>query len=296
MDFYKEINFKYAIPNQLTPLIRRVIARNPSNFTFHGTGTYIVGKGQVAVIDPGPLIPEHINSILTSTKNEKITHIFITHTHKDHSEAANYLKEITKAKTYGFGPHAKSSYKVKDEYEESGDFSFIPDINLKDLQIIKTDNWSIQSFYTPGHCSNHLCYKLIEENRIFSGDHIMGWSTTVVSPPDGSMSDYMKSLYKISNLESKNLLPTHGPPILEPKKYIDKLIKHRIKRENKILETLASGAKDLEELLSIIYINTDKSLHKAAKRSLLAQLFFLIEKNKIKKVNISTSSSIYKII
>jgi len=295
MDSYKEINFKYGMPNQVTPLVRRIIAKNPSKFTFHGTGTYIIGKGQVAVIDPGPLIPEHINSILTSTQNEKITHIFITHTHKDHSEATSYLKEVTQAKTYGFGPHAKSNSNINDENEESGDFSFIPDIYLKDLQIIKTDNWSIQSLYTPGHCSNHLCFKLIDENIIFSGDHIMGWSTTVVSPPDGNMSDYMKSLYKISNLESKNLFPTHGPPILEPKKYIDKLIKHRIKRENQILETLASGAKDLEELLSIIYINTDKSLHKAAKRSLLAQLLFLIEKNKIKKVSIS-ASSIYKII
>lgn len=294
--FNRAIEFEYGIAKQVSNSIRRIIARNPSSFTFHGTGTYIIGKGKVAIIDPGPNIPEHIDSIMNETKNEKITDIFITHTHIDHSPATKILKKITNAITYGYGSHPRINSANADTDEEGADYSFKPDLILKDMEIIKGNNWSLQAIHTPGHCSNHLCYKLLNENSIFSGDHIMGWSTTVISPPNGNMYDYLNSLKKIIKLDPITLWPTHGSPVTNPKEFIKDLIKHRLERENDIIKNLNEGDKSIEELVKRIYINIDKSLYKAAEKSVMAHLILLMEKNIIKQINLSKNRTIYKVI
>ena len=194
--FKSDMNFSYGVSTNLSNKVRRIIAKNPSNFTLHGTGTYIIGKGDVAIIDPGPDDDEHINSILNELKNENVTHIFVTHTHKDHSSAANKLHNLTKAPLYGFGKHRKKIDNKLPLVEEGADYEFSPNIKVRDNNIFEGETWKLRAIHTPGHTSNHLCYELIEEKTLFSGDHLMGWSTTVISPPDGSMEDYLKSLKK----------------------------------------------------------------------------------------------------
>ncbi|PHQ68658.1 MAG: hypothetical protein COB93_10140 [Sneathiella sp.] len=186
--FLKDLEFEYGVSEQLSPLIRRVIANNPSAFTFHGSGTYIIGKGEVAVIDPGPLDDEHIAALTRALKGEMVTHILITHTHMDHSPAAEPLKQLTGAKTYGFGPHG--SGKPDLQLEEGGDMDFVPDVTIMDGDVIVGNGWTVEAIHTPGHLSNHMCFGLLEEKTLFTGDHVMGWSTTVVSPPDGDMSPF----------------------------------------------------------------------------------------------------------
>ena len=189
--YVTEMVFEYGKSEELTPLIRRVIAQNPSPFTFHGTGTYILGREEVAIIDHGPLMEDHINAIMNALKGEIVTHIFVTHTHHDHSPAAAVLKKLTGAKTYGYGPHGFSRTSYPGEAEESADSSFVPDIQLHDGQLISGSSWSLRALHTPGHTSNHLCFSFPEENVLFTGDHVMGWSTTVIAPPDGDMEAYI---------------------------------------------------------------------------------------------------------
>ena len=225
----KDLDFEYAISKKVLPGIRRIVAPNPSPYTLHGTGTYIVGKNKLAIVDPGPNIPSHIEAIINQTKNEKITHIIVTHTHSDHSPAAKPLSEITGAVVMGYGPHGSSG-----GGEEGADLNFMPDHFLKDKEIIKGDNWSIECIHTPGHTSNHICYNLSGTDTVFTGDHIMGWSTTVVSPPDGNMADYFRSLEKMFRRNDKFYIPTHGSIIKNPKNFVKALIGHRKMRESQI--------------------------------------------------------------
>ena len=196
--FVRDLKFEYGVCEQVTPLIRRVVARNPGPFTFLGTGTYIIGAGDsVAVIDPGPDMDEHLQAIMAATQGERITHIFVTHNHLDHSPLARPLQALTGATTYGCpltGPLGEDS----DLRMEAGDDrGFVADVRVCDGGTFQGDGWTIEAIATPGHTSNHICYALHEENTLFSGDHIMGWSTTVISPPDGDMGDYFASLDRI---------------------------------------------------------------------------------------------------
>ena len=181
--FNLDFECEYGVMVQLSPLVRRIVANNPGPYTYKGTGTYIVGTGKVAVIDPGPYDRNHVDAMLYALKGEEITHQFITHTHKDHSPAAELVKALTGAKTYGFGPHGSGKYSQGFTVEAGGDMEFIPDITIKDGQLINGGDWTFESIHTPGHTSNHVCFHLVEENVLFPGDHVMGWSTTVVSPP-----------------------------------------------------------------------------------------------------------------
>src|SRR5579864_5559789 len=194
--FRREVTFDYGIADRVSPLIRRVVARNPSPFTFKGTGTYIVGHGQVAVIDPGPDLAAHVDAILDALRGETVTHIVVTHTHLDHSPAAAALKQATGAKTYGFGPHgsgrAEDRTGVGGVTEEGGDHAFRPDIAMREGDAVQRPGWRLEAVHTPGHTSNHLCFALAEERALFSGDHVMGWSTSVIAPPDGDMRAYMR--------------------------------------------------------------------------------------------------------
>ena len=280
--FVKEMNFNYGTCASLTPLIRRVIAENPGPFTFHGTGTYIVGHGKVAVIDPGPDLRGHIEVLLKSLKNETITHLIVTHTHRDHSPATKFIKDATGAKTYGFGPHGIGTpTMLNDEIEEGADYDFVPDVLIRNGDTINGSGWTLEAIHTPGHTSNHMCFSLLEEAALFSGDHVMGWSTTVVSPPDGDMAAYLNSLNIIVDRIEKTIWPTHGPPILNPTLFIHELIKHREEREDQILTCLKDGTLNISSIVSRVYHDIDPVLYPAAGRSVLAHLIHMVDKNQV---------------
>ena len=194
--FRRDIAFEYGRLERVAPGIRRIVARNPGPFTFKGTGTYVVGDGEVAVIDPGPELEEHIAALLAGLADEQVTHILVTHTHRDHSPAARALKSATGAPTCGFGPHA-GGRRGEAGTEEGGDWDFVPDIVVADGAEIAGRGWRFEAVHTPGHTSNHLCFALPESSILFSGDHVMGWSTSVIAPPDGDMAAYMASLDKL---------------------------------------------------------------------------------------------------
>lgn len=276
--FVRELDFTYGEAAQVTPSIRRVIARNPSVFTFHGTGTYIVGRGAVAVIDAGPDLAEHVDAVLDAVRGETVTHLVVTHTHIDHSPATRRLKAATGAPTYGYGPHGGAAGPAA---EEGADRDFTPDHRLADGAVIAGAGWTLEAVHTPGHTSNHLCFLLAEERALFSGDHVMGWSTTVVSPPDGDMGAYMASLRKLMARDVETYWPTHGAPIAEPARYVRRLHDHRQRREAEILACIDAAGTTIPELVAKLYRGLDRRLHKAAARTVLAHLIHLVEAGRV---------------
>ena len=277
--FVRDIEFEYGSVDEVTRMVRRVIARNPTPFTFHGTGTYIIGRGKVAVIDPGPLDDEHVDALLAAVAGEIVTHILITHTHNDHSPAAAPFKAATGAPTYGFGPHmpGRSWKKVDLSLSGGGDMKFLPDHVIGDGDFVFGNGWTFEAVHTPGHTANHLCFVLKEENALFSGDHIMGWSTTVVSPPDGDMLDYMRSCERLLLREEEVFWPTHGPPITAPERHVEALIAHRIQREHDIGEVLNEGLSRISDIVAKLYESVPIHLHGAAARTVLSHLVHMIE-------------------
>jgi glyoxylase-like metal-dependent hydrolase (beta-lactamase superfamily II) len=264
---------EYGQAEAVSLLIRRVLAPNPGPFTFRGTGTYIVGHGRVAVIDPGPDLPAHLEALLQALAGETVTHILITHTHIDHSPAAAALKAATGAPTYGFGPHGHQG-----ETGESGaDLAFLPDQRLLDGDAVAGPGWRLTAIHTPGHASNHLCFALAEERALFSGDHVMGWSTTVVAPPDGDMAAYMRSLDRLAQRQDEVYWPTHGGPIRAPGRHLQALIDHRLARRRAVLGALKQAPMRPEALVAEVYPGLDPWLRQAAAQSLLAHLLELAE-------------------
>jgi glyoxylase-like metal-dependent hydrolase (beta-lactamase superfamily II) len=270
----KELDFEYGAVAEVSPLLRRVIAPNPSAFTFHGTGTYIVGRGSVAVIDPGPADASHIEALKAALTGEVVSHIVITHTHIDHSPAAAALKAHTGTATWGFGPHGSGSDIV---VEAGGDMDFVPDNEIKDGQVITGEGWTLEAVHTPGHTSNHLCFAFKEEQALFSGDHVMGWSTTVISPPDGDMRAYIESLRKVAARPEQRYYPTHGAPIDNASGFVSKLVGHRQQRERQIATCLEEGVTRIPHMVSRLYAGIDSRLHGAAGRSVLAHLVHMVE-------------------
>ena len=269
----------YGQVEQVSPLIRRIVAPNPGPFTFKGTGTYILGVGEVAIIDPGPSIEKHIDSILEGLKGEKITHQLITHTHVDHSPASAQISNLTGAPTYAFGPHGLGLLNDTEKVEEGADFEFIPDNLVFDGEILEGTGWTVECVHTPGHTSNHICYFLMQENALFSGDHVMGWSTTVISHPDGDMGAYIDSLEKLCERKQDNIYyPTHGAPIPEPLPFVRGLIKHRKVRERQIIELLENSPRVISEIIPIIYKDLDPRLVPAAKRSVFSHIVDLYQR------------------
>jgi glyoxylase-like metal-dependent hydrolase (beta-lactamase superfamily II) len=285
----------YAKPVDIAPNLRRVLARNPNAFTFHGTGTYIVGRGRVAVIDPGPLIDEHVEALKEALKGETVTHILITHTHSDHSPAAAPLKAATGAQTYAFGPHGAGRIHEGPEIEEAGDTSFKPDHRVRDGDVIQGDGWNFEGVFTPGHTSNHMCYAWREAKTLFSGDHVMGWSTTVIGPPDGDMAQYFASLQKLLPRGDQIYYPTHGGPIKEPQAFVTALIAHRRAREDQIAECLKRGINRIPAMVEVIYSEHDKRLHPAAALSVLAHLQHMVATGRIATDGAPGSRSVYRL-
>jgi glyoxylase-like metal-dependent hydrolase (beta-lactamase superfamily II) len=276
--YRRDMKFEYGVADTLSPLIRRVICKNPSAFTFHGTGTYIVGRGKVAVIDPGPDDAAHVQALVDALRGETVTHHIITHTHRDHSPATAPLKQIVGGTSYGFGPHGSGrSGGVHDEVEEGGDMAFRPDVTVRDGDVIEGDGWALEAVYTPGHTSNHICYALKQENALFPGDHVMGWSTTIVSPPDGDMLAYMTSLEKLLKRGEARYWPTHGTSIDDPKAFVAALLEHRRDRERQITDCLGKGIGDIKAMVKVMYADVDVRLHPAAARSVLAHLIHMVD-------------------
>jgi glyoxylase-like metal-dependent hydrolase (beta-lactamase superfamily II) len=273
--FVREMWFRYGRADGVSPLVRRVMAKNPGPFTYTGTGAHIVGQGEVAVIDPGPDDMAQLEAILEATRGEQITHIFVTHSHLDHSPLARPLAERTGAVIYAGGMPCRASH-GGDRMEAGDDLSFRPDVALRDGQIFEGPGWTIEAVATPGHTSNHFAYALAEENALFPGDCVMGWSTSVVSPPDGDMGAYMHSLERIRARRYKTLLPAHGPPITKVDAFLAAYIDHRRQREMQIVMALEEGGSaTVRQLVARLYADTDRRLHPAAAHSVLAHLYDL---------------------
>jgi glyoxylase-like metal-dependent hydrolase (beta-lactamase superfamily II) len=301
--FNTDFQPSYGVVERLSPLIRRVVANNPNVFTFTGTGVYLVGNGDVAVVDPGPSVDEHIDAVFAALDpGERITHVLITHTHTDHTAGVAKVVQRSGAPTYGFGPHGpipdfnpldvvtfdeyfsaeeKESFEkawrdVPEELKREGpDPDFRPDRPVADGDRIEGGDWTIEAIHTPGHTSNHVCYRLVEEATVFTGDHVMGWATSVISPPDGDLFDYLASLDKLLTVNDVRYLPTHGAPIDDPHTLVRHLIEHRRSRERQILDGLAAGPSTIKDLVPGMYADTDKRLWRAAANSVWSHLLAL---------------------
>ena len=259
----------------LSPLVRRIVAPNPGPMTFKGTNTYVIGHGEVFVIDPGPDMPEHIDAILGRLAGERIAKILVTHTHRDHSPGGERLKAATGAPIVGCAPH--HPFRAPRPEEAAGvsaanDLAYTPDHVLSDGERLDGDGFALETVATPGHTMNHLAFALAEENALFSGDHVMAWSTTIVSPPSGSMTAYMASLDKLRAREDKVYWPGHGGPVNEPTRFVRALQHHRRQRELAILSRLRDGDDTIAAIVAAIYDNIDPRLARAAGLSVLAHL------------------------
>ena len=279
--FVRDMTFEYGAPQQVSPLIRRVVANNPGPFTFRGTGVYIVGRGEVAVIDPGPDDRAHISALQRALAGERVSHIFVTHRHLDHSPAARPLAAATGARIYASG--IAPQFSDDDFIVEAGDdLGFKPDMIASDGGLFSGPGWTLEAIFTPGHTSDHMCLALREENALFSGDHIMGWSTTVVSPPDGDMDTYLASLDKVQARNFATLWPTHGPPVTEVRGFIDAYRAHRMDREAQIIERLHAGQTRIKDMVAVMYADVDPRLYPAAAHSVLAHMIRLVKVGRVR--------------
>jgi glyoxylase-like metal-dependent hydrolase (beta-lactamase superfamily II) len=277
--FDKRFDLAPETVEEVVPGVRRVLADNPSPFTFKGTVSYIVGRGRVAIIDPGPLDEAHIAALLDAVRGETVTHILVTHTHRDHSPAVPRIKAATGAVVLAEGPHRPARPLHVGEaprLDASNDTDFRPDRSLHDGEVIAGPGWTIEAVATPGHTANHMAFALKEADLLFSGDHVMAWSTPVVAPPDGAMSDYMASLQKLARRSERVYLPGHGGAVRDAPRFVAHYIRHRQAREASILHRLAKGEADIPTLVRAIYIGLDPRLVKAAGLSVLAHLEDLV--------------------
>jgi len=279
--FDKDFDLPPGQVQEVMPGVRRLLANNPSPFTFRGTVSYIVGRGQVALVDPGPLDEAHIAALLDAVRNETVTHIFVTHTHRDHSPAVPRIKAATGAVVLAEGPHRPARPLHSGEaprLDASNDTEFRPDRALADGEIVRGSGWTIEAITTPGHTANHMAFALNEAGLVFSGDHVMAWSTPVVAPPDGSMGDYMASLQKLALRPESIYLPGHGGAVSDARRFVRAYILHRQAREAAILRQLSKGEADIPAIVRAIYVGLDPRLIKAAGFSVLAHLEDLVSR------------------
>ncbi len=325
LTFNREFDPDYGAVHRLSPRIRRVVAKNPNPFTFTGTGVYIVGRGEVAVIDPGPTLDEHLDAVLAALdEGERVTKILVTHTHTDHTAGVVKLVGRTGATTYGFGPHGPvpdrdplddvsfDEYFTDDEKvafknqwddtpeelrREGPDTEFVPDVAVAHGDVIvidgptdgggaggggePADTSTIEVVHTPGHTSNHVCFALREEKVLFTGDHVMGWATSVISPPDGDLYDYMASLRLLLERDDEVYWPTHGPAIENPAEYVQGFIDHRLSREAQIVTALEAGPSTIKDIVPGMYADVDKRLWRAAANSVYSHLLALEREGRV---------------
>ena len=276
--FLRDDPLPHGAVEEAAPGVRRMVCDNPGPFTFRGTNTYLIGRGDVVVLDPGPVDATHLSAILRATEGERITRVLVSHTHRDHSPGAAALMAATGARSLGFGPHLTPG-------AEGGDHDFRPDVTLPDGAAVEGDDWRLTAIHTPGHCANHLCFAMEGSGVLFSADHVMGWSTSVVSPPDGDMAAYMESLARIAARDDRLYLPGHGPPLPDPAPFVAALAAHRREREAKVLDALrVSRRATAGELVTAVYgPELDPRLAPAAARSLLAHLVKLADEGEARQ-------------
>jgi len=283
---------------EVAPGVRRLLCDNPSPFTFKGTVSYIVGRGEVAIIDPGPDDPRHIAALLDAVRNESVTHVFVTHTHVDHSHGAARVKEATGAITLAEGPHRAARPLHIGEakrLEASADSDFRPDHALADGEVVAGKDFAIEAVATPGHTANHMAFALRGTDLLFSGDHVMAWNTSIIAPPDGAMSDYMNSLKKLLRRSERVFLPGHGGMVREAPSFVRQYIAHRHAREAAILARLRDGEADIPELVRAIYVGLDPRLVGAAGLSVLAHLEGLVARGFVATDGPPAIASVYRL-
>jgi glyoxylase-like metal-dependent hydrolase (beta-lactamase superfamily II) len=296
--FDKSFDLQPDRVQEIAPGVRAVAADNPGPFTFKGTVSYIVGRGQVAIIDPGPDDAAHVTALLDAVRGETVTHIFVTHTHRDHSPAVPKIKAATGATVFAQGPHRPSRPLHIGEHQRldaSADMDFRPDVALPDGEMVTGDGWTLEGVATPGHTANHMAFAFKEADLLFAGDHVMAWSTTIVAPPDGAMSDYMASLHKLAARSEPIYLPGHGAPVRQAPRYVQFLIRHRQGREASILHRLGKGAADIPTIVKAVYIGLDPRLIGAAGLSVLAHLEELVARGAVVTDGIPSIAGTYRL-
>ncbi len=284
----------YAQVVQVSPLVQRVIAQNPSKFSYHGTGTYLLGTDDVVVIDPGPQLDSHRLALTAALSGRNVVGIVVTHCHSDHSPLTQWLHEETGAPRFAIGPHrVYDGFVEEDDHDESEedpaeekldaeretiDLAFSPDIAVVDNErFFSTPEFSLTAVTTPGHTSNHLAIAMDTERALFTGDHVMGWSTTIVSPPDGDMRQYFESMNKVIARDDLILWPTHGGPVTEPNEFLVAYLAHRMERERQIVAQISSGNATIPGIVKVLYAQVDKKLHRPARRSVWSHLRKLVD-------------------
>ena len=278
--FNRSIEFEYGELRQLAPGVRRLVANNPSPFTYTGTNTYVIGENDVAVIDPGPAEPEHLENLLASLDGERISHIFLTHTHRDHSDLIEPLRAATGAKVLGFGPTEapRGLAATGPTSDDFVDHDFKPDQTLRSGDTVKSETWALDAIHTPGHAPDHLCYALVGKRMVFSGDHVMGWNTSVIAPPEGNMRDYLESLERLLERYDVAFFPGHGGQIKSPRRVVRAYLMHRKWREAAIYKCIEDGLSVIPQIVPKIYTKLDEKLFGAAALSVLAHLEHLTER------------------
>ena len=266
---------------QVSPLVRRVLCGNPGPFTFTGTSTFIVGRGQVAVIDPGPDNEAHFNTLAQALRGETVSHILVTHSHADHSPLSARLKALTGAPALAFGSIAAAAGAGL-RLDAGIDTGFVPDRQLGDGEVVDGRGWTLEALFTPGHMSNHMCFALKEEKALFAGDHVMTWATSVIAPPDGNMGDYFASLRRLLDRDDEVYYPAHGALRRDPLPLVRGYLAHRRMREAAILSRLRGGDRSIAGIVAALYADVDPRLHGAAGLSVRAHLDHLAEQGLVR--------------
>jgi glyoxylase-like metal-dependent hydrolase (beta-lactamase superfamily II) len=293
--FTKDFFCRYGEAQTVSPLIRRVVARNAGRFTGPGTGTLIVGRGVVAVIDPGPDRNDHFDALQAALAGERVSHVFATHQHIDHSPLGRRLADAHGALLCGCAGLATDEHGGQVREEASDDAWFTPDIELTDGLLFCGEGWTLRALHMPGHTATHFCFALEEEKTLFCGDHVMAWSTSIVSPPHGHMGDYIASLRRARDGGFVRLVPTHGADIANPVRFIEAYIAHRLRREHEIYERVRLGDQRIRDVVEAVYADVDKSLHPAAMHSVWAHLIHLTEQGRVTADPAATIDGLYRI-
>ena len=297
--FVAPLEVDYGTVEQVSPLIQRVVASNPGPFTYTGTGTYIIGHDRpgasVAVIDPGPLDDRHLAALVQAVAGRRVSHILVTHTHRDHAPLARPFADRTGGRIMAAQPPVADTH-AGGHLDEDDDADFRPDAILHGGERMSGDGWTLEALPTPGHASNHMAFALIEENALFCGDHVMGWSTTVVAPPDGNMIAYMASLDAVMARGFSTLWPTHGGPITDPAPFLIAYRDHRLGREQQIVASLVTGETRIADLVPVLYARVDERLWPAASLSVLAHLIKLVVEGRVACDGEPTMGSLYRLL
>jgi len=296
--FDKRFDLPPGKVEEVAPGVRRLLADNPSPFTFRGTVSYILGRGQVAIIDPGPIDEAHIAALLDAVRGETVSHVFVTHTHRDHSPAVPRIKAATGALVLAEGPHRPArTLRIGEapRLDASNDTEFRPDRVLADGEVVHGPGFTVEAVATPGHTANHMAFAFKEANILFSGDHVMAWSTPVVAPPDGAMSDYMASLEKLARRPESIYLPGHGGAVHDAPRFVRAYIVHRRAREASILRRLGKGAADIPAIVRAVYIGLDPRLIRAAGLSVLAHIEDLVTRGLVVTDGEPAIDSVYRL-